>query len=159
MTCKDTLDLVEAIAAGDVTPDPAARAHFESCPRCAAALATAQRLEAALAAREAPEAPARFAPAVLQRIRRDRWRSEQHVDRLFNIALIAALTLVAGGIFALMNLSGVIAAAAATWGLLASASGHFARAAAPTLSTYVLAACLLMSALGMWWWAERTLSL
>jgi hypothetical protein len=32
-------------------------------------------------------------------------------------------------------------------------------AAAPVLVTYVSAAGLLMSALVMWWWAERSISL
>ena len=159
MTCKHALDLVEPIAAGDLAPDESARAHFESCPRCAAALATARRVEAVLASRDAPEAPARFAPSVIQRIRRERWRSEQHVDRLFNVAVVAAFALVGGGILALMNLSGVTATAAGTWTLLASVGGQVARDAAPTLNTYILAACLLMSALGMWWWAERKMML
>ena len=159
MICRDLKDLIEPVAAGDLELDAGARAHLESCPRCAAELTIARRLEAALAAREAPPAPERFTPFVLQRIRRDRWRAEQHVDRLFNAAMVVALLLVAGGIVALMNLSGVLAAASGTWAIIAGAKGHIAREAAPTVNTYVAAACLLVSAMGMWWWAERKMSL
>ena len=159
MNCKEALELVEPIAAGDVVADAAARAHFESCPMCAAALASARRLEMMLAGREVAVAPARFTGAVLQRLRRERWRSEQHVDRLFNAAIGVALLLIGGGILALMNLSGVMAAAAGAWTATATLGQQFARSAAPTLNTYVAAVLLLMSALGMWWWAERNLSL
>jgi hypothetical protein len=34
-----------------------------------------------------------------------------------------------------------------------------AHSAAPSLNTYIAAAALLASALGMWWWADHTLSL
>jgi anti-sigma factor RsiW len=158
MTCKDALDLVEPVAAGDVVPGADLRAHLETCPRCAGALASARRLEAMLAAREAPGAPARFTVVVLQRIRRERWRSEQQVDRLFNVAIVVALLLIVGGIFALMNLSGVLNGAADTWTAVATLSTQLARDAAPSVSTYVAGVCLLITALGMWWWAERTLS-
>jgi anti-sigma factor RsiW len=155
MTCKEALELVEPIAAGDLEPGAAARAHFESCPRCAGALASARRLEAALERREAPDAPPRFTAIVVQRIHRERWRAEQNVDRVFNLALAAALVLVVGGIFAVMNVSGVISAAAGTWALITTVGSQVARDAAPSLNTYIAAACLLVSALGMWWWAER----
>jgi anti-sigma factor RsiW len=157
MRCKAALELVEPIAAGDLEADPAARAHFESCPQCASALATARRLEAILATRAAPAAPAQFASSVLQRIRRERWRAEQQVDRLFNIAIVVALLLVAGGILALMNLSGLTAAAAGTWSILASLGGQFAREAAPSMNIYIAAAGLLLSVVAMWLWADRTL--
>src|SRR5918996_889703 len=100
MICKDVLELAEPIAAGDLQPAENVRAHLESCPRCAGALASARRLEAALSALEPPPAPETFTPSVLQRIRRERWRSEQHVDRLFNVAIAAALVLVVGGVAA-----------------------------------------------------------
>jgi glucan phosphoethanolaminetransferase (alkaline phosphatase superfamily) len=109
--------------------------------------------------REAPPAPARFAPLVLQRVRRERWRAEQQVDRLFNLAMVAALVIVAGGVFALMNVSGVVAAASETLAVIHTVRGEVARQAAPSVNTYIAAGGLLASALGMWWWAERRLSL
>lgn len=51
LTCAEALDLVEPIAAGDCEVNDAARAHFETCPRCASALASARRIETALARR------------------------------------------------------------------------------------------------------------
>jgi anti-sigma factor RsiW len=157
MTCKMALELVEPIASGDLEPDAAARAHFESCPQCASALATARRLEAILAGRAAPAAPERFATSVLQRIRRERWRAEQHVDRLFNVAIAVALLLITGGILALMNMSDLMTAATGTWSTVSRLSGEFARQAAPVMTTYIAAAGLLLSVLLMWWWADRRL--
>jgi hypothetical protein len=157
MTCREALDLVEPVAAGDVTLDADARAHFESCPSCASALATAQRLEAALCAWEAPAAPSRFASVVLQRIWREQWRAEQRVDWLFNVSMIAALVLVVGGVFALLNVGAVMGAAATTWSIATRAGALVTIEIAPTVHTYTAAAGLLVSALSMWWWAERTL--
>src|SRR5262245_31553209 len=103
MTCRDALHLVEAIAAGDLELDDAVRAHFESCPGCASALAAARRIELALQARSAPTAPPRFTSSVLARIRNDRWRSEQRVDRIFNLAIVAASLFVIAGLAAMTN--------------------------------------------------------
>ena len=159
MTCKDVIDAVEAIAAGDLEPGDELRAHLESCPGCASVLASARRLETALARREAPQAPQRFAAVVLQRVRREQWRAEQRVDRLFNVAMVVALVVVAGGAVALMNLSGILAGASQILTVLANVPGGVAQKAALTLATYIAAGGLLASALGMWWWAERRLSL
>jgi anti-sigma factor RsiW len=157
MNCAQALDLVEPIAAGDLDVDPQVRAHIESCPGCASALATSRRIEAALAARPASAAPERFESAVLQRIRRERWRAEQHVDRLFNVAVAVSVLLVVGGVLALMNLGGMLAAVSDIWGVMSAAGGEAIRSAAPTVNTYIAAAGLLLTALVMWWWADRTL--
>jgi anti-sigma factor RsiW len=159
VNCRDVVQLVEAIAAGDLEVEPGVRAHVESCPHCAAALASAYRIEALLTARPQPEAPARFAAAVLARVRNERWMSEQRVDRIFNVAIALAVVLVAGSVAALINVGVVIGAASWMGNVLAVALGQFARQAAPVVATYVAAAGVLMSALLMWWWAERRLSL
>ena len=159
MTCTDALHLVEAIAAGDLEIDDTVRTHFETCPRCASALASARRLESALQARPKPQAPARFRQTVLGRIRQERWRSEERVDRVFNVAIVVAVLLVVGGIAALTNVDGVLGAARSVWGLMAAVGGQALQTAAPMLLTYIGAAGLLMSALAMWWWADRRLSL
>jgi anti-sigma factor RsiW len=159
VTCAGVLQLVEAIADGDLEVDDDVRAHFETCPRCASALASARRIEAALQALPTPQAPAQFTRAVLGRIRHERWRSEERVDRVFNVAIVVAVLLVVGSIAALTNVGAVLAGAGTVWGLLASVGGQALESAAPTLATYISAAGLLCSALVMWWWAERRLSL
>jgi anti-sigma factor RsiW len=159
LTCDDVLPLVEPIAAGELEVAANARAHFESCPRCASALATARRIESALSSREAPAAPARFSNTVLLRIRRERWQSEQKVDRLFNAAIVFAVLLVGGGIAALFNVEAMLAGAAAAWRMFAAVSGEAVTKAVPSLATYVASAGLFVSALVTWWWAERRLSL
>jgi anti-sigma factor RsiW len=158
MSCSDMIELIEPIAAGDLQPAAAVRAHLESCVTCAAALASAQRLEAALQALEIPPAPATFTAAVLQRIRRDKWQSEQNVDRLFNLAMAAAVLLVAEAVIAMLNVDTVLALTASAWGLMKEGMRTTVHDAAPTVFTYIAAAGLLASALGMWWWAERRLT-
>jgi hypothetical protein len=58
-----------------------------------------------------------------------------------------------------MNLSGILAGASQILTVLANVPGGVAQKAALTLATYIAAGGLLASALGMWWWAERRLSL
>jgi anti-sigma factor RsiW len=159
MQCSDVLDLIEPIAAGDLLPDDRVRDHLESCPRCAGALASARRVEALLKGMDVPAAPAAFAQAVLQRIRRDRWQSEQNVDRLFNVAIVAAVVLIAVGVFAMLNVGAVLALTGSAWTVLREGTRDTVRTAAPTVLTYVAAAGLLASALAMWAWAERRIQL
>jgi anti-sigma factor RsiW len=154
VTCRDLLEQIEAIAAGDQALDETARGHLESCPGCAAALAAARRLEDYLAARPAVDAPAKFTSSVLHRIRRERWRSEERVDRLFNVAMIFAAGVVLSGAAFLFNMSAGIELAATASRVLSTAGEEVLRRAAPSLGTYVAAMALLASALGMWWWAD-----
>ena len=155
MSCSDVVDLIEPIAAGELAADEAVRAHLQSCVTCAAALASAQRLESALKGMEIPPAPPAFTAMVLQRIRRDYWQSEQNVDRLFNLAMVAAVLLMIGGVAAMLNVDAVLAISGSALALLRDGMRASVHQAAPTLATYVAAAGLLASALGMWWWAER----
>ena len=160
MTCRDVQERIDAIAGGDEPATDAFRAHVEGCLRCASALARARRIEATLAARPAPSAPARFTAAVAARIRREHWRSEQQVDRVFNVAVAVGLAAIAGGALALMNLtnvSGTIAAGLAALTTFASQpGGRGATQAVPALSTYLLAGGMLLTALFVWSWAERS---
>lgn len=155
MLCKDASELIEPLATGDLQLDGAAREHFETCPRCAGALATARRIEALLKSEEVPPAPAHFTAAVVQRIRGDRWRSEQQVDRLFNLVVAAALLLVVGGILALLNVETVFSLGAGAWTVAKESMLESMRSAVPTLASYVAAVGLLATAAAMWWWAER----
>lgn len=77
-------------------------AHARACPRCAAALESAQAsawLLAGLRARPLPEAGPHFARRVMARIREQRWEREQWKPletagrRLFWLAAAAALVL------------------------------------------------------------------
>jgi anti-sigma factor RsiW len=154
VSCRELLDAVEAIAAGDQPITDAARAHLETCPGCAAALATARRIEEALASRPAVDAPPRFTSAVLHRIRRERWRSEERVDRLFNVAMAVAALLVLVGAGFLLNVGAAIQLASGASQLLGTIGEELLRKAAPEMGTYAAAMALLVSALGMWWWAD-----
>jgi hypothetical protein len=157
MLCRDVLDSVEAIAAGDLRPDAEMRAHLESCVGCAAALAAAERLESALQAMVFPAAPVAFTAGVLRRIRSDRWQAEQRVDRLFNLAMVAAVLLMVGAVAALFNVETMLALSGSAWEVFRNGVRASVRDAVPRMTTYVAAAGLLASALGMWWWAERRL--
>jgi hypothetical protein len=158
MTCRDVVLLVEAIAADDLDVVPDIREHLESCPPCAAALASARRIEAAPLAWPQADPPRDFASAVIARVRKERWTLEQRVDRIFNLAIAFALLVVAGSVAALANVAGVIAAADWVWRAGATASAQLARQASPVVVTYLGAAGVLMSTLFMWWWAERKLA-
>src|SRR5215212_6238494 len=157
MSCDDLLEMIEPLAAGELQANDRMRAHLQSCVTCAAALASAQRLETALRAMDNPPAPPAFTAAVLRRIRRDRWQSEQQVDRLFNLAIVAAVLLMGGGVAAMLNVDALLGMSASTWELLKQGMRGTVQEAMPALATYVAAAGLLVSALGMWWWAERRL--
>jgi glucan phosphoethanolaminetransferase (alkaline phosphatase superfamily) len=75
------------------------------------------------------------------------------------VAMVVALVVVAGGAVALMNLSGILSGASQVLTVLATVRDNVARQAAPSVATYIAAGGLLASALGMWWWAERRLSM
>jgi hypothetical protein len=158
MTCRDAEDRIEAVAAGDLAADEAFLAHVETCVRCAAALARARRIEEVLASRPTLEAPPRFPAAVAARIRREHWQSEQQVDRMFNVAVAAALIAIVGGTLALVNLTAVVDGL--TSGLAAlqalALEQRPAGSAPPPLSTYLLGGGFLVTALLVWSWAERS---
>ena len=156
MTCDEVEDIVEAVAAGDLPVDAALVAHLDGCPRCAAALGTARRIESYFATQPAVTAPEEFTRMVLQRIRRERWQSEEQVDRLFNVAMVAAGLLLVLGAAVLFNLSAALQIAATASQLLTAAGEQALRQVAPAVGTYVAATALLVSALGMWWWAETS---
>jgi anti-sigma factor RsiW len=156
MTCRDVIDQVESFAAGDQQPDEAARAHLETCPRCASALADARRIETFLMSWPAPQAPARFTAAVQHRIRSLRWQSEVQIDRVFNAAMVVSALLVVIGVAGMLNVGSVVALAATLADVLAWASRAALQKALPATASYVAAMGLLASALVMWWWTEGT---
>jgi hypothetical protein len=74
---------------------------------------------------------------------------------LFNVAMAAALLIVGAGVLALFDVSGVVTASSGAWSGLSEIGTQVARQMAPAINTYIAAAGLLLTVLGMWWWAER----
>src|SRR5919197_3661952 len=107
MFCDETLEAVEAVAAGEVTPEGRVADHLATCPNCAAALDSARRLDRLLQARPAPRPPAHFTPRTLTRVRRARWRSDQFLDVGFNIAIVALVVALFGGVWMVVHRTGL----------------------------------------------------
>ena len=159
MFCDEALDAVEAIAAGEVMSDGRVGSHLATCPRCASALESARRLEASLRRREAPAAPAQFTARTLARVRRARWRSDQFLDVGFNLAIGAVVVTVVAGVWMLLNRAGLAGVSRDAVDLFGSGFVMVVRRVAPSVPLYAGAALLLVSALGVWWWAERDAAL
>ena len=155
MFCDETLDAVEAIAAGEVTPEGRIAQHLQSCRQCAAALESARRLETMLQARPVPRPPQQFTNRTMARIRRARWRNDQFVDVAFNLAVTLVTLGVIATVWLLVDRSGVTAVSSDLLTLIEGGAVTLARRIAPAISLYVAAAALVLSALTIWWWAER----
>jgi hypothetical protein len=154
MTCHEMDDRIEALAAGDEPQTDETRAHLEGCVRCQAALARAHQIERLLAGRPAQAAPPQFAQAVAAHVRRERWQSEQSLDRWFNMIVVACVLLLAGGLWLLANVTGMAAVGADAGRLISQGAGLAAQRLARDLPTYVAATGILLSTIAIWWWAE-----
>ena len=159
MFCDEALDTVEAIAAGEVMPDGRVASHLASCPNCALALERARQLEASLRQREVPAPPAQFTSRTLARVRRARWRSDQFLDVGFNVAIGLIAVAVLGGVWMLLHRTGLASVSGDAVDVFGSGFVELAKRVAPSLPLYAGAAALLVSALGLWWWAERDAAL
>ena len=159
MFCDEALDAIEPIAAGELTPDGRIADHLATCPNCAAALDSAKRLEEMLRARPAPRPPAQFTTRTMTRVRRARWRTEQFLDVGFNVALIAIVVAVVGGIWMLLNRSGLVSVSTDVMDLFSTGMVTMVRRVAPSLPLYGAAMAVLATALVLWWWAERDVTL
>jgi anti-sigma factor RsiW len=159
MFCDEALDAIEAIAADELMPDGRVAAHLASCPNCAAALVSARSLEQLLQRRAVPAAPSQFTSRTMARVRRARWRSDQFLDLGFNVAIGLVVLIVLGGIWMLLNRSGLAALSNDAVNLFGTGFVMFARRIAPSLPLYAGAAAVLATALGIWWWAERDAAL
>jgi len=155
MFCDEVLEIVEAIAAADVTPEGRIAEHLASCADCAAALDSARRVERMLRERPVPAAPAQFTARTLGRVRRARWRSEQFLDAGFNAAIGLILVGVVGAIWLLAHRSGLASVSSDAVVLLSSGLTAFVGRVGPSLPLYLGATALVAMALGVWWWAER----
>ena len=155
MYCDEALEAVDYVASGELALDGRLAEHYESCPNCAAALDRARALERLLQTREAPRAPAQFTARTMTRVRRVRWRAEQFLDVGFNIAMVVLVLSIVGGAWMVLDKSGLAAVSNDAMNLMSGAIVTFAQRAAPSLPLYLGATALLLTALGIWWWAER----
>jgi anti-sigma factor RsiW len=155
MFCDEVLDLIEPIAAGDFTADGRVAAHLDTCPNCAAALASARRVEQMLRSRPVPKPAPQFTTRTMALVRRSRWRREQFVDAGFNLTLAILGFAVIGVIWIALNRSGLIAVSNGTFNALGAGLGLVRQHVAPSVSLYAGALLLLVTGLGIWLWAER----
>jgi anti-sigma factor RsiW len=153
-SCRETQDMIEALAADETTATPAVREHLTTCVRCAASLALARRIEATLGPRRRESAPARFTTSAIARVRRERWRAEQRVDRAFNLAIAASIVLLVSGLTMLFNVSGVVTLVGNFSQIVAEGVRAAADRVVPALSTYLAGTAIILTAAGVWWWAE-----
>ena len=155
MFCDETLDAIEAIAAGELTAEGRVALHLASCRNCAAALESARRLDKMLAARPVPKPPQQFTIRTMTRIRRARWRSDQFLDIGFNVAIALVVIGIIGSGWLLLDRSGLTAVSGDLFNLIEGGGVALARRVAPSLPVYAAAAAIVVAALGVWWWAER----
>ena len=159
MTCDGVLNAIEPIAAGELTPDDRMATHLTTCASCASALEAARRLETLLRQRPAAPPPAQFTSRTMARIRRERWRNEQMIDWSFNAALALVAMAVAAGIWVVVRRSGLTFASNDAQQLLDTGMRAFIQRVSPSLPVYALATAMLVTALGIWWWAERDVTI
>jgi anti-sigma factor RsiW len=155
MTCDGVLNAVELIAAGELTPDDEMAAHLTTCASCASTLETARRIDALLRQRPAAMPPPQFTARTMARIRRARWRNEQMIDWTFNAALVLVALAIASGIWLVASRSGFTFVGNDAVQLFGAGVRTFVQRVAPSLPVYALATVMLVTALGIWWWAER----
>jgi len=159
MFCDEALDAVEAIASGDLTPEGRVAEHFTSCRQCAAALESARRLDRLLRGREAPRPPTHFTSRTMARVRRARWRSDQFLDVSFNLALGLIILGVGGVVWVLLNSLGLSSVSGDAMTLFSTGLLTVVRRFVPSLPLYAGATAVVATALGIWWWAERDVTL
>ena len=90
-------------------------------------------------------------------MRADRWRAEQYLDLGFNFAVARGILLTLAGVWLLLNRSGLVEVAGAVSAAFTEGLALLLQRAAPAAPTFLGALALLMTALGVWWWADRTL--
>lgn len=156
MFCDEALDAVEAIAAGEITPGERIAQHLTSCRQCAVALDAAREVERLLRARNRPRPSSAFTSRTMTRIRRARWRSDQFLDAGFNVALALVVIGLVGVVWMLVNRIGVGGAVSSNASdLFGEGIRQVISRVTPALPLYAAATALVVSALGIWWWAEN----
>jgi len=159
MPCTELDELIEPIAAGEIEPDAVMRAHLATCTVCASALALARHIDRVLAMQSAPEPSPRFTQALMARMRRERWRSEQYLDLAFNAAVALAIAAGAGGLCLVLTMSGLATVSADLTRVVVAAASAAVASLVPALPVYAAAAALFVSGMALWWWAEHGLEI
>lgn len=155
MRCEGADRLIEAFVSGDEIANDEFVRHVESCQRCTAAIEMARTVDRLLATPPPTLPPSGFSRSVVERLRADRWRAERTLDLGFNLAIAAGLLVVIGGVWLLLNVSGLNAVTQDVARIFADGMTSVAARVVTGLPTYSAAAGLVMTALGVWWWAER----
>ena len=155
MFCDEVLELIESIAGDEVRPGERIEAHLASCAGCAAVFREARQIEHLLKQRAVPKPSSQFTSRIMGRLRRDRWRREQFLDRGFNVAIGLVALSVVMAFWLLISLTGMADLSRDALELLNAALASTARRLAPSLPLYLGAGALVGTALGLWWWAER----
>ena len=154
MSCDRLEPLIEELADGTLEPAGEHAAHLASCDDCRERLETARAIHSMLTARELPVPPASFTSNVMARIHRERWAGEQVVDLGFNLAIAAGVLLIIGGALGLAWSLGVLTFGVDARSLVASLASPWLDRALQQMQMVLVATILLMTTLGLWWWAE-----
>ena len=105
--------------------------------------------------RAAPTPPPGFTPAVMGRVRQERWQTERYWDLGFNIAVAGGLALIAIGVLGLIYISGLSVVGRDATLFFVDAVTTVADQVAPVLPAYMGAFALTATALGLWWYVEN----
>lgn len=157
MSCDEANTFIEAVAVGDAVPEPI-RLHVAACPRCAARLALAERIEVTLSHRPVPVVSQTFTTSVIKRLRRERWHSEQVVDISFNVAVAIGALLIVSGVAGFAWRSGVMQLGGEMATVLFAATRTVAARVVTDARVIMIGVLLLSTAAGLWWWAEEDAS-
>jgi hypothetical protein len=154
MRCDELEAVIEAIADGTFEPAPGDRAHVSSCAICSVRVEEARRIEHWLSVREAPQPPASFTAAVMARIGQEQWKAERAVDIGFNLAIAAAVLLIAAGAAGAAWSLGFFTIAIDTDAVVRAALSQVEGRVISQVQSVLIAAVVLTMALVLWWWAE-----
>lgn len=153
MRCEDLELLIEAIADGSHSPSSAETGHIASCAVCRDRIEQARAIERLLASRIVDAPSPSFTIGVMLRVGQERWQAERVIDLGFNLAMLAGLLVIVAGAAGLAWSLGMLSVTIDLEALLTAGADLTGRVF-PQAQTVMLAAVLLTTALGLWWWAE-----
>lgn len=154
MRCDGLETLIEAIADGTLELSADDRAHLASCTICSRRLDHARQIEQWLSSRQTPQPPASFTVAVMARIGEEKWRAERAVDIGFNLAIAAAVLLIAAGAAGAAWSLGFFTISVGADALIRAALSQVEGRVINQVQSVLVAGVVLTMALVLWWWAE-----